>query len=60
MLSLTVMEWDDLKTKEDFRDYVAKYYHRLMKHKGYDLRRMALVQEKQPFYINADFFQIPG
>ena len=26
MLSLTVMEWDDLKTKEGFRDYVAKYY----------------------------------
>jgi hypothetical protein len=26
MLSLTVMEWEDPKTKEDFRDYVAKYY----------------------------------
>ena len=26
MLSLTVIEWEDPKTKEGFRDYVAKYY----------------------------------
>jgi hypothetical protein len=26
MLSLTVMEWDDPKTKTDFKEYVAKYY----------------------------------
>jgi hypothetical protein len=26
MLSLTVLEWEDPKTKEDFRNYVAKYY----------------------------------